>query len=606
MLHDLEIGTMLPQGELVSLTAAARARNMLVIGPPGAGKSKFLEDQIRQLIIKGEGLCLIDPDGAIYEPLVAWCAQNKVHRHRRIHLVNPHQDGWSVGFDPFRISPIAAKSASPEALDAMRVTRTDFLAGGVAQVFEGNSQNTYQTPLLRKCLRATFYALSVNELTLGEVTSLTTSTNFGGVRKALTENLPNEVFRAVWAEFNALTRREFTEQFGSTMNRIVEFVSSPLIYRLLALRQRVLDMRRAMDEGEIILVNLAPSERFSLENGRLLGTLIVSDLVMSALGRPEALGIRRPYNLIIDEAPLFLNSDIELLLDRLRKRGLHLMLAMQRLGQAREAGLGVYNALMTGAQTKVIFRTADEDAEVLAKELFRPEFDTNQVKLTAPAVVRFHKELLSARGTAAGVGSAVVKISTDSETAGESSAQHWIQGSGSGDQGSWQDAPAVGGPPALGWSENQSSSQGGAVARQHVRSRGRGIALSEQQHRLATESQHEALVPEIEWLPAQLKSLEEVTHDYIVKLRQLPDRHAVVKTMNMPILPIRTLDVKPPAASPQRIATFVEEVLSRSAYTSPEAAIALEIAERRERLTKLAEEYATPPPLKDDGWERIE
>ena len=628
MLHDLEIGKTVPEGELVFLNAAARARNMLIVGPPGSGKTKFIEDQIRQLIIEGEGLCVIDPDGTLCEAIVESCAENRWQRHRRIHLFDPHQEGWGVGFDPLRVRVGAAERPSPEMIDAMRVARSDFFAGEVAQVFEGNSLNTYQTPLLRKCLRATIYALSVNELTLGEVTSLTTSTDFGGVRKALTASLPNQEFRAIWAEFNALSRREFTEQFGSTMNRMVEFVSSPLIRRLLAQRERVLDTRAAMDRGEIILVNLAPSDRFSLENGRLLGTLIVGDLVMSALGRSEDLGRRRPFNLIIDEAPRFLNSDIELLLDRLRKRGLHLTLAMQRLGQAREAGPGVYNALMIGAQTKVIFRSAEEDGEVLAKELFRPEFDLNQVKLESPAVVGHHIEELTGVSVADGAGGALVKTAsenyadivstTEIESQSESASDSWGQGTNSS-EGGLNEPWLLGTQPAsplttwnAGGSQFQTGSRALANGRAQSASRGRargggiGIARGTQWNRVEQHNQHQVFAPDIEWIPTQLKGPEEVVHDHIVKLRQLPDRHAVVKVMHLPTLLIRTLDVKPTAVSPQRVAAFVEEVLSRSAYTSPAAAIALEIAERQERLAKLAEEYATPPPLKDDGWARTE
>ena len=78
MLNDIEIGQT-AAGETVWLDADARKRNILMIGPPGTGKTKALEDQVRQHIMNGEGLFLLDPDGSIYDPIVEWLAQERVH-----------------------------------------------------------------------------------------------------------------------------------------------------------------------------------------------------------------------------------------------------------------------------------------------------------------------------------------------------------------------------------------------------------------------------------------------------------------------------------------------------------------------------------------------
>jgi len=64
-----------------------------------------------------------------------------------------------------------------------------------------------------------------------------------------------------------LSRREFADQFGSTMNRLIEIISHPFVRRMLAQRKRVLDFRQAMDQGEIILCRAAPREKHGLSYG---------------------------------------------------------------------------------------------------------------------------------------------------------------------------------------------------------------------------------------------------------------------------------------------------------------------------------------------------
>jgi hypothetical protein len=120
----------------------------------------------------------------------------------------------------------------------------------------------------------------------------------------------------------------------------------------------------------------------------------------------------------------------------------------------------------------------------------------------------------------------------------------------------------------------------------------------------AQESEHEVLTPDIEWVPTQLKSLDEVVHDHAVLLRELPDRQAVLKSMNGTTVRIRTIDVKAAFASERRLDAFTREALASSPYASSVADVEREIEERRARLTRLADEpvAALPPPLKDKGW----
>src|SRR3954471_20766729 len=111
MLNDIELG-LTEDGETVWLDAEARKRKILMIGPPGTGKTKALEDQARQHIMNGEGLFLLDPDGSIYDPIVEWCAKHELHERRSIHLIDFREEEWCVGFDGLRVNPSPGLSAT--------------------------------------------------------------------------------------------------------------------------------------------------------------------------------------------------------------------------------------------------------------------------------------------------------------------------------------------------------------------------------------------------------------------------------------------------------------------------------------------------------------
>ena len=85
------------------LSVDRRATHMHVIGGSGQGKTKFLEHCIREDILAGHGVCLIDPEGGLFKNIVAWCASLRLHEsnhRRRIHLFDPTNRDWRFRFNP--------------------------------------------------------------------------------------------------------------------------------------------------------------------------------------------------------------------------------------------------------------------------------------------------------------------------------------------------------------------------------------------------------------------------------------------------------------------------------------------------------------------------
>ena len=373
--------------EPVRMGQRERSTHMQIVGSTGTGKSKLMEGLIRRDILKGQGLCLIDPHGALYGELVNWLASKRIER--RIHLFDPAGDGWTLGFNPLKR---CGKEISHQ---------VDSMVGACAKVWGGNDLD--RTPLLKRCLRLVFHVLVEEGLTLYESQYLTDPMD-ATARAFLASSVSDPVIGRQWAYLNSLKPRQFYEEFGSTINRLMEFLASERMRRVLGQRTGTLDFRRAMDEGEVVLVNLSSGTRVSRENARMLGTLIVNDLFLNATERPPE---SRPFYLYIDEFGQFVNEDIARILDEGRKFGLHLVLAHQHLQQLKDEDGKVYYSVMTDAKTKVVFGgLTPDDAEVLSKQMYMGQFDLDEIThvLRQRKVVDYSMIREKVRGTAYGSG----------------------------------------------------------------------------------------------------------------------------------------------------------------------------------------------------------
>ncbi len=432
------------------------------------------------------------------------------------------------------------------------------------------------TPRLAKCLTAVFHALAQHRLSLAEARFLT-NTQLEHEARALTNTIHNEEFWALWQEFlytyDERTRAEF---FESTTSRLMKFVGNPIIRDIMGQTDNLINFRECMDNGEVVLVNLSRAGQISKETARLLGALITNDLYTTAFTRDVEAAKDQPFYLYIDECAQFLTEDIVNSLDETRKFGLHLTLSHQRIGQLQEYGENFYNAVMAGAQAKVVFKVGDDDtADLLSRHLFRTTFDLERPKsamdkpFTVGHEVRWFESVSRTVSTVEGTG--------EGEGGGE------VAGAALSQLFNTQDVE-VGGYTAI-----ESSSESSAY------STNRFEASSESY----TEGASEGLEPLIEWLPTELYKLDELIHLGMVELRSLPPRTAYVATPVQAPIKISTLDIRPGRLLEEFVPIGVELLNDQSTAVSKRTDIRAKIKRRAEEIERRTREpvYAED----DDG-----
>ena len=521
------------RGRKVYLDPKRRSYHLHVIGGSGQGKSKFLEHMIREDILAGHGVCLLDPHGALYNDIVEWCAEKRIDRFRRIHLLDPTSPGFRFSFDPL------SRRKDEKPTDRVR----NFVEA-LAQVWGG--EDSHATPMIRTTLKAVLTMLIENNLTLAEAFSLTNAVDSGGQREFLMDKLTSPIVRQLWDGYVQAAQKsqaDFQFEFGGIRRRLSDILDDEEIRQIFGNPDHAIDFRKCMDEGDVVLVNLSV-EGLGEDRARALGAMLVREMFYTAKGRDIDYAENHPFYLYIDECADYLTNDISSLLAQTRKYGLHAILAHQWLEQVRDKSPTIFGAIMA-IQNKVVFGgLQDEDAVIMADELFRTEYDIEMpVEATIkPGVVGYHVGWFENWSESTTEG--------DVESDGEFDSAGTSSGTG---QLFDQDGYPVGGTSSDGASQATGANQGRSQISMQSDSSGAS----------------QGLIPEMKDMPSGVHSLENVKHLAVKRLRSIPERNAVVKGPGAPSFDIASFTIRDPFVDDEMTLRFKHRVMLESPYVVP-------------------------------------
>jgi len=166
------------------------------------------------------------------------------------------------------------------------------------------------------------------------------------------------------------------------VSKFGRFITDKMMRNIIGQSYSSFNFREVMDQGKILLINLAKG-RIGEENSAFLGLILVPKILVAAMSRqdiPEK--DRRDFNLYVDEFQNFATPDFATILSEARKYHLNLTVANQFIGQIDEE---VKNAVFGNVGSLISFRVGVQDANFLQHE-FAPTF--TEVDLTN--VERYH------------------------------------------------------------------------------------------------------------------------------------------------------------------------------------------------------------------------
>ena len=390
--NEINLGQIAHSNYSLAFPPEERKQHLYVCGITGMGKSKFLENLIRQDILAWRksrcGLILLDPHGNLYDNIIKWCAWLRLD-NLPIIPIDFRQNDWVVSYNLLR-----QRSGSTSVI-------VDQITEAMAHVW--GQSNTNQTPLFARWVGNVLTALYENKLTLVEAQYLVSHVN-RQLQHALTDNLEDPVAREDWQFARTLSPKDFETQIGSTVNRLRRFVTNPAMSAVFGYPKASLDLSEALEKGSIILVNLATAtSNISKTNAEMFATVLLNDLWTAAGDRGKRDTVK-PFYVYVDEFQRFVTPTIAENLAEARGFGLHFTMAHQFPKQLRnlgETGIRVYDSAMENAASKVVFRlTAKENLEPLAKWLFMGVMDPDEIKLQLKTkkVMRYDEIIKIVRG----------------------------------------------------------------------------------------------------------------------------------------------------------------------------------------------------------------
>jgi hypothetical protein len=213
--------------------------------------------------------------------------------------------------------------------------------------------------------------LEIPDATLLDVNRMLSDKQF---RNKVISQLKEPTVRMYWEkEFAGYTDKVVAEATPAIQNKVGQFISNSLIRNIIGQKKSSFDIRRAMDEKKILLINLSIG-RIGEDAVNLLGSLFVTKIYLAAMSRatvPDREMKHLPnFYLYVDEFQNFTNDSFAQILAQARKYKLSLIVAHQYVKQMTEV---VHDAIFGNVGTMIAFRVGADDGEALEKE-FQPTF----------------------------------------------------------------------------------------------------------------------------------------------------------------------------------------------------------------------------------------
>jgi hypothetical protein len=352
--------------QTVRLGADDRRRHTYIVGQTGCGKTTLIETMALDDIRAGRGLCLVDPHGDLFRSLLGKIPADRV---ADVVILDPTDVEYPLGLNMLECTaPAQRYFVAQEMVNiTTRLLQDEYGPGGfehlVGPVFFQHMRMNLLLAMSDPSDPGTlleFYMIFQEPDYWRRWLPLKTTDAF--LERWVAHSLARTDYLRVGSEGPSMG--------GYLSSKFESFVFDPMLRNIFGQKRSTFNLRRIMDEGKILLVNLAKGALME-NNARFLGMVLLGKLLAAAMSRadvPEAQ--RRDFTVYVDEFQAVATRSFATLLSEGRKFGINLVLANQFVNQIGDER--IVQALFGNAGTLVCFRTGPADAALLESR-FAPE-----------------------------------------------------------------------------------------------------------------------------------------------------------------------------------------------------------------------------------------
>lgn len=331
---------------------------MFVLGKTGTGKSTFIKNMALQDAKSGRGFCLIDPHGDMVRALLAAIPEQRNADVVYLNVPEVPNATHVLGYNPLRY---------------VREDKRALAASGLLEIFKKLWVDSWGVRMEHILRNAIMTLLEVPGSTLADILKLLDDKAF---RSRVVANLTNPQLGYFWErEYDKYSYPFRQAAIAPIQNKVGAFLANPTIKRMLTDADEDVSFRQIMDDGKIVLVNLAKGQ-IGEDASNLLGSMLITSIGLAALSRSDMPEQRRNhFFLYADEFQSFGTLSTANMASELRKYGLGIVAATQALSLLDP---DIADSLLGNAGTLITFRLGGKDAGTLAKE-FAPVFDAQDL-----------------------------------------------------------------------------------------------------------------------------------------------------------------------------------------------------------------------------------
>lgn len=332
-----------------------RGRHIWVVGKTGTGKSTLIANMVIDDIKKGRGVGVIDPHGDLVETILNYIPANRIDQ--TIYF-NPADREFPIVINP---------------LEVRNKEEGELVVSGLMSVFTKIWANVWSARMEYIMRNSLLTLTEIPNSTLADVLKLLADPSY---RNYVVNTITDSALKEFWIqEYNKMPERLQTESISPIQNKVGQFITSPMIRKIIGRPKSTVDLKQAMDNGMIFLANLSQG-RLGEDNATLLGATLITKFQLAAMNRVDMKEADRvPFNLFVDEFQNFATESFIKILSEARKYKLNLMLANQYMAQIPEE---VQKAILGNVGSIVSFRIGAEDAAIINKE-FAEVFSENDL-----------------------------------------------------------------------------------------------------------------------------------------------------------------------------------------------------------------------------------
>lgn len=332
-----------------------RRRHLYLVGKSGTGKSKMIELLIKNDILAGKGVGILDPHGDLVDNILRIIPE---HRKKDVIYFDPADTEFPIAFNPLENVDESFK---------MQITI------GFIDIFKKLFGSNWSDRLEHVLRYTTLALLDSPNTTVLSILKMLSDKNY---RQSIVARIQDSVVKNFWVnEFAGWSEKFDAEAITPLLNKVGQLVSTNMIRNIVGQSTNTFNIRDIMDGQKILLMKVSKG-LLGEENAQLIGSMLITKIYQAAMARADLREEdRKDFYFYVDEFQNFATDTFAEILSEARKYRLCLTIAHQYIGQLDET---VRKTVFGNVGSMVSFRVGAEDARILAEE-YTPVFDVRDI-----------------------------------------------------------------------------------------------------------------------------------------------------------------------------------------------------------------------------------